>query len=59
MSVGYLLWLIGVAIAVIVGLSVFNIYETPVLMAAIKNLADGTTKALFLALALVTVSKFL
>jgi hypothetical protein len=59
MSLGYLLWLIGVVIAVIVGLSVFHIYDVPVVMDQIRSITDGTTKALFVALALVTVSKLL
>jgi hypothetical protein len=59
MSLGYLLWLIGVVIAVIVGLSVFHVYDVPVVMDQIRSITDGTTKALFVALALVTVSKLL
>ncbi len=59
MNLGYTLWLIGVVIAVIIGLSVFHIYEVPVLMDAIRNMADGTTRALFVALALIAVSKLL
>jgi hypothetical protein len=59
MNTGYLLWLIGVVIAVVIGLSVFHIYEVPVVMDQLRSITDGTTKALFVALALVTVSKLL
>jgi len=38
---------------------VFHIYEVPVVMDQLRSITDGTTKALFLALALVTVSKLL
>ncbi|MFY9643363.1 MAG: hypothetical protein WCD20_19635 [Rhodomicrobium sp.] len=57
MSVGYLLWLLGVAIAVVIGLSVFFHYDVPYVMAAITSVTD-TTRALFVAIALVTISKF-
>jgi hypothetical protein len=57
MSIGYLLWLIGVVIAVVIGLSVFFHYDTPVIMPAIMSVTD-TTRALFVAIALVTISKF-
>jgi hypothetical protein len=59
MNIGYLLWLIGVVIAVVIGLSVFHIYEVPVVMDQLRAIPEGTTKALFLALALVTISKLL
>ncbi len=57
MNLSYLLWLIGVVIAVIVGLSVFHIYEVPFVMDQLRSITDGTTKALFVALALVALSK--
>ncbi len=54
----WLLWFIGVLIAVAVGLSVFNIYEVPFVIEQIRALgSDALTKALFIALALVAVSK--
>ncbi len=56
MSIGYLLWLIGVVIAVVIGLSVFLQIDVPVVTAFIKGF--DTTKALFVAFALVTISKF-
>jgi hypothetical protein len=59
MNVGWLLWLIGVIIAVIVGLSVFANFDVPVVMAQIKNIGDGATKALFLAIALLVIAKLL
>ena len=57
MSVGYLLWLLGVVIAVVIGLSVFFHYDVPYVMQAITSVTD-TTRALFVAIALVTISKF-
>ena len=54
---GWLLWIIGVAIAVIVGLSVFAGYEVPYVVAQIKQFPDGAVKALFLALGLIALSK--
>ncbi len=54
---GWLLWLIGVAIAVVVGLSVFGIYDVPYLVPQIKAYSDGAVKALFLALGLIALSK--
>ncbi len=57
MTIGYLLWLIGVVIAVVIGLSVFFHYDVPVLMQAITSVTD-TTRALFVAFGLVTISKF-
>ncbi|MGO9547039.1 MAG: hypothetical protein ACLPPF_19875 [Rhodomicrobium sp.] len=58
MTIGYLLWLIGVAIAVVIGLSVFFHFDVPVVMPAITSVTD-TTRALFIALGLVVISKFL
>jgi hypothetical protein len=54
---GWLLWLIGVAIAVIVGLSVFAGYDVPYVVEQIKAFPDGAVKALFLALGLIALSK--
>ena len=54
---GWLLWLIGVAIAVIVGLSVFAGYDVPYVVEHIKAFPDGAVKALFLALGLIALSK--
>jgi hypothetical protein len=56
---GWLLWFIGVAIAVIVGLSVFANYDVPYVVAQIKQFQDGAVKALFLALALIALSKLI
>ncbi len=54
----WLLWFIGVLIAVAVGLSVFHVYEVPFVIEQIRALGtDALTKALFIALALVAVSK--
>ena len=57
MNLGWLLWLIGVIIAVILGLSVFNIYQVPVLIDQINNIANGVNKALFVAIALLAIAK--
>ncbi len=54
----WLLWFVGILIAVAVGLSVFNIYEVPFVIEQIRALGtDALTKALFIALALVAISK--
>jgi len=55
MNLSYLLWLIGIIIAVIIGLATFNIYTVPVVFDALNQF--GTTKALFVAIALIAVSK--
>jgi hypothetical protein len=55
----WLLWLIGAAIAVIVGLSVLAGYDVPVLMDQIRHFnPDGAAKALLVGLGLVAISKF-
>ncbi len=54
----WLLWFIGILIAVAVGLSVFHVYDVPVVIDQIRGLGnDALTKALFIALALVAISK--
>ena len=54
----WLLWFIGILIAVAVGLSVFHVYDVPFVIDQIRALgADALTKALFIALALVALSK--
>ena len=57
MNFGYLIWLLGIIVAVIIGLSVFHVYEVPFVMDQLRSIPDGTTKALFVALGLVAVSK--
>jgi hypothetical protein len=61
MKFSYILWLLGVVIAVVVGLSVFDVYQVPVLIDQLKNLvgADWAAKSLFVALALLALSKLL
>ncbi len=54
----WLLWLIGVAIAVVVGLATFNIYDIHLITDLLRQYTDGMTKALFVALGLVAISKF-
>jgi hypothetical protein len=54
----WLLWFAGILIAVAVGLSVFHIYEVPFVIDQLRSLGnDALTKALFISLALVAVSK--
>ncbi len=54
----WLLWFVGILIAIAVGLSVFHIYEVPFVIDQIRSLGnDALTKALFISLALVAVSK--
>lgn len=55
----WLLWLIGLALAVVIGLTVFNIYPIPAVTNQITSVlgSDGLTKALFVSLALLAVSK--
>jgi hypothetical protein len=53
----WLLWLIGVAIAVIIGLSVFAGYDVPFVVDHIKALTNGPIIALLVAVGLVAVSK--
>ena len=54
----WLLWFIGILIAVAVGLSVFHVYDVPFVIDQIRSLGnDALTKALFISLALVAVSK--
>ncbi len=54
----WLLWFVGILIAVAVGLSVFHIYEIPFVIDQIRSLGtDALTKALFISLALVAISK--
>lgn len=54
----WLLWFLGVVLAVIVGLSVFGVYETPVVIEQIRALGtDALTKALFISIGLIAVSK--
>jgi hypothetical protein len=55
---GWVLWLIGVAIAIIVGLSVFNVYDLHVVTDQLRQYTDGMTKALFVALGLVAIARF-
>ena len=56
----WLLWLIGVALAVIVGLSVLGVYNVPVVVDLIKTHFDpeGPAKALLVGMGLVAISKF-
>ena len=58
MRFSYLLWLLGIALAVIVGLSVFHVYEVPVVIDQLRKIGeDWSAKTLFVALALVALSK--
>ena len=55
----WLLWFLGILLAVAIGASVFFGYDVPVVIEQIRALlgADALTKALFIALALVALSK--
>jgi hypothetical protein len=58
MNFGYLIWLLGIALAVIVGLSIFDVYQVPVAIDMLKKFGvDWSAKTLFVALALVALSK--
>ena len=59
MRFSYLIWLIGIALAAVVGLSIFGVYQTPVVIDQLRNLAgdNWSAKTLFVALALVALSK--
>jgi hypothetical protein len=58
MRFSYLLWLIGIALAVIVGLSIFNVYQVPVVIDQLRKFGDDwSAKSLFVALAIVALSK--
>jgi hypothetical protein len=54
----WLLWLVGVVIAVIIGLAAFNIYDLHIVTDQLRQFSDGMTKALFVAFGLVAISKF-
>jgi hypothetical protein len=54
----WVLWLIGVAIAVVVGLATFNVYDLHVVTDQLRQFSEGMTKALFIAFGLVAISKF-
>jgi hypothetical protein len=59
MNLSWLLWLLGILIAFVVGLSVFDVYQIPVLIDQLKNLVgdNWAAKSLFVSLALVALSK--
>ena len=58
MRFSYLIWLIGIVLAVIVGLSIFNVYQVPVVIDQLRKFGDDwSAKSLFVALALVALSK--
>jgi hypothetical protein len=54
MSVGRLLWIISIVIAVVVGLAYFHIYSVP---AVAPVLMKDSTMSLFIALGLALLSK--
>jgi hypothetical protein len=58
MRFSYFVWLLGIALAVIVGLSVFHVYEVPFAIDQLRRFGDDwSAKTLFVALALVALSK--
>ena len=54
----WVLWLIGVAIVVIVGLAIFNVYDLQVVTGQIRTVTDGMAKALVVGAGLIAISKF-
>jgi hypothetical protein len=54
----WVLWLIGVVVAVIVGLAVFGIYDLHAVTDQLRQYQDGMAKALIVAAGLVAISKF-
>jgi hypothetical protein len=54
----WILWLIGVVIAVIVGLAVFAGIEVPVVTAQIKSFDANLAKTAVVAAGLIAISKF-
>jgi hypothetical protein len=56
MSIGRLLWLISIIIAVVVGLDYFHIYSVPVVAPALMK---DSTMSLFVALGLALLSKLI
>jgi hypothetical protein len=57
-SMSWVLWLIGVVVAVIVGLAIFNVYDLKVATDFIRQYQDGMAKALVVAAGLIAISKF-
>ena len=58
MRFSYLIWLIGIVLAVIVGISIFNVYQVPVVIDQLRKFGDDwSAKSLFVALAIVALSK--
>jgi hypothetical protein len=54
----WVLWLIGVAIVVIVGLAIFGVYDLQVVTNQIRTVSDGMAKALIVGAGLIAISKF-
>jgi hypothetical protein len=54
----WILWLIGVVIAVIVGLAIFGVYDLHAVTDQIRGYQDGMAKALVVSAVLIAVSKF-
>ena len=54
----WILWLIGVVIAVIVGLATFGVYDLHVVTDQLRQYPEGMTKAVFVAAGLIAISKF-
>jgi hypothetical protein len=54
---GWLLWLLGIAIAVIVGLSIFGVYDVPYVVPQIAAMSQGVAKALLVAVGLTALAK--
>jgi hypothetical protein len=54
----WVLWLIGVAIVVIVGLAIFNVYDLQAVTSQVRGFTDGMAKALIVGAGLIAISKF-
>jgi hypothetical protein len=54
---GWLLWIIGVAIAVIVGLHLFAGIDTPYVIDQVAAMKDGVVKVLLVAVGLTALGK--
>ena len=47
MNFSYLIWLLGIIVAVIIGLSVFHVYEVPFVMDQLRSIRGRDDKGAF------------
>lgn len=57
MTLGWVLWVIGVIIAIIIGVSVFANVNISVVMDPLAKIGVDTTKALFASIILLVIAK--